>query len=207
MPESSNPGGRKPRVTDDDLLDVFRATSDPVLSTAEVAEQVPIKRRGVLNRLRQLEQQDTLASKQIGGRNTVWWLKNDIAKRDSSRPSPAETPAATDNASAPTDANREDTPAGDALDAVEFPGGRDRDDCLAAIYTAREYLREHGPASMREIVTDVMPEHPLGYDVVDDLEPGDRYRGAWWRKVVRPGLKALDDVDAPAGGGKWRIED
>ena len=77
MPESSNKGGRKPRVTDDDLLNVFLATDDPVLSTAEVADAVPIKRRGVLNRLRNLEDAGELASKQIGGRNTVWWLIDD----------------------------------------------------------------------------------------------------------------------------------
>jgi len=67
MAESSNKGGRKPRVTDDDLLDVFRSTSDPVLSTAEVAEQVPIKRRGTLNRLQSLEEDGALERKQIGG--------------------------------------------------------------------------------------------------------------------------------------------
>lgn len=74
MPESNNKGGRKPRVTDDDLLGVFRSTSDPVLSTAEVADAVPIKRRGTLNRLQALEEDGELENKQIGGRNTVWWL-------------------------------------------------------------------------------------------------------------------------------------
>lgn len=207
MPESSNPGGRKPRVTDTDLLDVFRATSDPVLSTAEVAEQVPIKRRGVLNRLRQLEDRDALASKQIGGRNTVWWLtEKDIAEHDSSATAKDERDRAAGAPTDPADAPGADTTTTDPLADVDFPSGRDRDDCLAAVYAARDYLREHGPASMREIVTDVMPEYPLGYEV-PDLAPGDRYRGAWWRNVVKPGLNALDDVDAPAGGGNWRAED
>jgi len=89
MPDSTNTGGRKPRVTDDDLLDVFRATADPVLSTAEVADAVPIKRRGTLNRLRDLEDAGTLDSKQIGGRNTVWWLAEDAGR---SRPTPDQSP-------------------------------------------------------------------------------------------------------------------
>lgn len=77
MPEQTPDGGRKPRVTDDDLLDVFRSTDDPVLSTAEVADAVPIKRRGTLNRLQSLKDSGHLDSKKIGGRNTVWWLVED----------------------------------------------------------------------------------------------------------------------------------
>lgn len=71
MPDDSP--GRKPRVTDSDILDVFQNTRDPVLSTAEVAQALPIKRRGTLNRLRSLEEAGELESKEIGGRNTVWW--------------------------------------------------------------------------------------------------------------------------------------
>lgn len=73
-PDSEGPG-RKPRVSDDEILDVFRSTDDPVLSTAEVAESLPIKRRGVFNRLQQLEEDDRLESKEIGGRNRVWWFR------------------------------------------------------------------------------------------------------------------------------------
>jgi len=69
--------GRKPRVTDEEILDVFRSTDDPVLSTAEVAEPLPIERRGVFNRLQQLEEEGVLTSKEIGGRNRVWWPSKD----------------------------------------------------------------------------------------------------------------------------------
>lgn len=74
MSESPNKRGRKPRVTDADLIAVLREAEDPVLSTAEIADRVPIKRRGTLRRLRNLEDVGVLESKQIGGRNTVWWL-------------------------------------------------------------------------------------------------------------------------------------
>jgi len=89
MPESSNKGGRKPRVTDEDLLDVFRATPDPVLSTVEVADAVPIKRRETLNRLQALKEDGELESKQIGGRNTGWWLVDERGGSDTDRRSPA----------------------------------------------------------------------------------------------------------------------
>lgn len=66
--------GRKPRESDEEILTVLRGAEDPVLSTAEVAEQLTIERRSTLNRLRALEEQELVESKQIGGRNTVWWL-------------------------------------------------------------------------------------------------------------------------------------
>lgn len=58
-------------------------------------------------------------------------------------------------------------PSAEAADLadVDFPAGHDRDECEAADYAARDYLREHGSASMREIVTAVMPTHSLSYDV------------------------------------------
>lgn len=70
----SSSSGRKPRESDEDILSVLRSAEDPVLSTAEIAEQLTIKRRSTLDRLRTLEEHDLVESKQIGGRNTVWWL-------------------------------------------------------------------------------------------------------------------------------------
>jgi hypothetical protein len=195
-------------VTDEDLLDVFRSTSDPVLSTAEVADAVPIKRRGTLNRLQALEENGDLESKQIGGRNTVWWLVDEAAVSDTEDRAPAtiDTALVDEGDDPPPEALESD--AVDELEDVDFPAGRDREECSAAVYAARDYLREHGPATMREIVGEVMPEHPLGYDVdgaLEKVEAGDRYRGAWWRRVVKPGLKALPDVEAPArGASEWR---
>ena len=65
--------GPKPRVSDQEILELFEATDDPVLSTAEVAEQLPAQRRSVYDRLVKIREGGRLASKQIGGRNTVWW--------------------------------------------------------------------------------------------------------------------------------------
>lgn len=90
------------------------------------------------------------------------------------------------------------------LESVDFPSGRDRPACEAATLAARDHIRENGGATMRDLVREVMPDHSLGYDV-PDLESGDRFRGAWWRRVVKPGLEALPDVQAPArGASEWR---
>lgn len=40
------------------------------------------------------------------------------------------------------------------------------------------------------------------------IETGDRYRGAWWRRIVKPGLEALDDVQKPARGqSEWKCRE
>jgi len=81
-------------------------------------------------------------------------------------------------------------------------------DAAAAVATARDYIRDHGGATKQDLVKNVMPDHPLGYDVdaaLDKIDAGDRYRGAWWRRIVKPGLKALDDVQTPPqGASTWR---
>lgn len=90
-----------------------------------------------------------------------------------------------------------------AFSGLTFPSSKDRDECIETVLSAREYLRENGTATMRDFVTDVMPEHSLGYNV-PDLAPGERYRGSWWRKVVKPGLEALPDVEKPGTGeSEW----
>lgn len=73
MVENSKPGP-KPSVSDDEILSLFRETDDPVLSTAEVANMLPLQRRSVYDRLVSLREDGRLKGKQIGGRNTVWWV-------------------------------------------------------------------------------------------------------------------------------------
>lgn len=93
----------------------------------------------------------------------------------------------------------------DELAAVDFPDGRDHEACIEAVEAAARYIEREGGASMRDIVAAVGSDHPCGYDVPDELEEGERYRGAWWRKVVKPGLEAVDAIEAPApGGSAWR---
>lgn len=65
--------GRKPQVSNEEILQVFRDAKDPVLIASEVSEQLPIGRRGVYERLKKLEEEGMLRSKKVGGRSTVWW--------------------------------------------------------------------------------------------------------------------------------------
>lgn len=65
--------GRRPEFTDDEILTVFRTSSDPVLSTSEVASQFDVTHRGVRDRLEKLEEAGRLRSKKVGARAKVWW--------------------------------------------------------------------------------------------------------------------------------------
>ena len=198
MPESTNKSGRKRRVTDADLLNVFRETVDPVLSTAEVSDALPIKRRGTLNRLRGLEDAGKLDSKQIGGRNTVWWLLKEDASGFESDPSvevggspettldtesdeldTEETPTVDDglpDEKVNTETTDADTLAEDVrayLEANDIPPktehGRD------VVIDVFRYLREHGTAKTGEIKEALAPDH------------ADRYSSekAMWESVRR----------------------
>jgi predicted transcriptional regulator len=94
---------------------------------------------------------------------------------------------------------------GEILAAVNIPNTKDPEECLAAVYQALDFIEANSPASMRDIVTAVMPEVPLGYPV-PTLSEGDRYRGAWWRKIVRPGIRAHPAVDYRPNYGDYRLE-
>lgn len=68
--------GRKPAVTDEDILEVFKQSTDPFLATSEVAEQIKITERGTRNRLDHLHEDGELNRKQIG-KPHLYWLPTD----------------------------------------------------------------------------------------------------------------------------------
>jgi DNA-binding Lrp family transcriptional regulator len=64
--------GRKPKITDEEILDAFRSSSEPVLTTSEIASEFDITHRGVRDRLEKLEEDGVLRSKKVGARAKVW---------------------------------------------------------------------------------------------------------------------------------------
>ncbi|MFB6198194.1 MAG: HTH domain-containing protein [Halobacteriaceae archaeon] len=75
--------GRKPKVSDEEILVLFEEADDPVLKTAEIAEKLPIGRRAVYDRLRALEEAGVLKSKKTGARGAVWWYPGHTETTDS----------------------------------------------------------------------------------------------------------------------------
>jgi len=218
--ERNDAGQFTERVTLDAVLGVFDQVRGPVVTSSDVADALDCTTEAARQKLTRLFDQGRVDRRKTG-RTTVWWRTGDEPDRtedpagvqaaESGRewgvtPSEdtgdgADTPAGTSTRTA------RENPAPLSLDAVDFPDSRDREDCLAAVDAARGYLREHGTATMQDLVANVMPSHPVGYSVDDaheKLAAGDRYRGGWWRLVVRPGLEALDDVGKPPrGGSDW----
>jgi repressor of nif and glnA expression len=67
-------GNRK--VEDDDILVIFKTSSDPVLTAREIMERldVDIARNSVNYRLDLLEKEGLVRSKKAGASSVVWWI-------------------------------------------------------------------------------------------------------------------------------------
>jgi len=220
MPPDSDTSGRRPRVDDAAILDVLDESDDPVMSTAEIAEALPIKRRGTLNRLRRLEDAGEVESKRIGGRNTVWWLAQPApadrretspppASTDERREEPATDPLPKSAPETPPDAGTATAQALDDLDALvedvgdeELPGsGSKLEERKAAFQAVVAYLREHGTATPAALRDGVYPDHPAQYTTGADPAR------SWWKNAMYPALKALaertDAVRKADTAGEW----
>ena len=68
------------RITEEDVLSVFRALSDPreALSTREVAEALDCSRRTAYERLSTLERSELIDSKKVGNQVRIWWVATEL---------------------------------------------------------------------------------------------------------------------------------
>jgi predicted ArsR family transcriptional regulator len=164
----------------EDFVDAVAARDLP--TTSDVADAVGCAHRTALHHLNRLEEEGRVDSR-MAGRAKLWRVLHD--------PESGE-------AQAPLD---------DVLD--DLPKTVDPDAAREAILAARDYLEERETATKADFVGRVMRDYPLGYDpdaALAKLEAGERFRGAWWRKVVKPGLEAFDDVEKPPrGASDWRL--
>lgn len=66
-------GGRKPTISDSEIILHIADEPDPILSTSEIADHFGFSQPGMLSRLRKLEDKGMLKSKKVGNSN-AWWL-------------------------------------------------------------------------------------------------------------------------------------
>ena len=195
-----------------------RELTEAVLDETDAFDELADPRREVLEVLRVLERTGDVVSQRPGA-NAITWAHVDRVIRDPPPRDPADhpdqadlkdTPASGDGRE-PADNTEARSAANESVAAfVDLPAGVDADAAEDAIRAAEEYLRDEGSGTKAAIVGVIMPEHPLGYDVDEALakiNAGERYRGAWWRRVVKPGLEEIDAVEKPPRGrSEWRVE-
>jgi hypothetical protein len=222
-PEMSK-GGRKRRVTDEEILDLFREADDPVLSTADVAGKLPIGRRGTLDRLGNLVEEGRLEGKDIGGRNRVWWLPElsdalavvrERAERADAGGQPpgssSEEPAPEPSTGAGLKESNESIESDieslvDEIASDVLPGSGEKLEARCeALHAVVDYLREHGEATPKEFREAIYPDHPAFYT------SGDDPAYSWWMNAMYDGLKALSErserVIAADSSGVWTWRD
>ena len=61
------------KASEQDVLLVFDAASDPVLTASEVAEELPITREATVARLNRMCEAGLVDRKETGARAVVWW--------------------------------------------------------------------------------------------------------------------------------------
>ena len=203
---SGTESGRKRRVSDEALLRVFVEASAPVLSTAEVAEAIPIKRRGTFNRLETLEEHGLVESKEIGGRNRVWWLTVPEATADAITSDPSAEAGSSD----PGEADGDDRIEGRTHDARQTTdGGREDLDELVRAHLGESDLpveTEHGRDAVVDIFRYLRAEGTAQTDAIRAaVTPSNAERfgseEAMWRSI-RPHLTEIPGIEK-AGYGEY----
>lgn len=86
MTERGSGGRFGTKVTDDDLIEAIERTDSPVVTAAELANELPIGRRAIRERLLDLHEREIVDRKDVGARAVVWWLVD----TEENAPAPAE---------------------------------------------------------------------------------------------------------------------
>lgn len=66
-------GGRKRRVSNTEILRVFTDTDRPVLTTGQVANELPLGKRQLQERLIELYENGDIEQESVGARSYIWW--------------------------------------------------------------------------------------------------------------------------------------
>jgi len=72
--------GRPPRLSNADVLKIVALHHEPVVSSADVCDQMDMTQRGANKRLQRLVDDGLLAQKEVGSSAMVFWLTDDGKK-------------------------------------------------------------------------------------------------------------------------------
>ena len=65
--------GRPASISDNDILQVFVEADQPALGTSEIAEQIPLGKRQVQNRLNELHSRGEIERSAVSQQSYIWW--------------------------------------------------------------------------------------------------------------------------------------
>lgn len=65
--------GRKETISDEEILSIFLESSDPFLTTSELADELDFTLTGIRKRLYDLDEEGYLSFKKAGN-SPVWWI-------------------------------------------------------------------------------------------------------------------------------------
>ena len=64
------------RVSDDEIISLFREAEDPILTAGDVSEAVGVTRQAINSRLHRLNSEGRLEAREVGARARIWWLSD-----------------------------------------------------------------------------------------------------------------------------------
>lgn len=168
-------GNHRQKVSDKEIINILRNHDDPVLSTGEITEELPIGQRATYNRLQSLSDAGQVVKKKIGARGVIWW------------PSDLEYTYQSTGQQTVTEENRELLAHLDERDENYY---RKR----TAVLVAFDYLSRNQEVSRSEFYKKIFSQYNAGYS----------NKRAWWEKLVRPSLSNSPYVENASRGGTWR---
>lgn len=63
------------KISEQDILKIFDEADAPVLTSSEIAEELPVSRQAVNYRLEQMLEKELVGKKKTGARSVAWWAK------------------------------------------------------------------------------------------------------------------------------------
>ena len=64
---------RPTSVEDSSILNAFNQSEGPIATVSDISEVIDLHEDSIRNRLKQLEEEGRVTSKQVGARAVVWW--------------------------------------------------------------------------------------------------------------------------------------
>lgn len=213
------------KTTNDDIVEAIENVEYPVARAKDVADQVAIGQRAVLNRLESLVDDGRVERLDVGAKSAVFWNADrtrtieydpDVDEVLTGEP-PAVEPSIGFSSRSDDEVESKDTfqpsePQGEGVETVvervfesvdgsiDLPGsGTKLEERREALRAAVWYLVDNESASRSNFEEDVYPDHPARYETAY----------SWWKNAIMGGLgDVADDVDAIERAdysGEWRF--